>query len=235
MAAVRIQKTWVAYLYLKSRTKAAVVIASMGRRYIARNRYGALVEEGYRIWEQWKDATALIENAKNELLGQQEDNTSSIFSWSKLKSTIFDISTQDDQDGDEDGDMESTRVKMGAATMGAATATDDAHDAESDSLPEVSVSSTPLDSRELPTPAVSPGAHKPRQDAYDNIMLTQAVLKWYKRADPKYKDFFLRRMRQLANGDKSRILKKNLTGSKHTIWETYLDQASAQRIICRWH
>ena len=50
------------------------------------------------------------------------------------------------------------------------------------------------------------------------------VVKWLKQGDKKYKTFFVRRMQQLANGEKSRILRKRLKGSATTIFETYLEQ-----------
>ena len=64
-----------------------------------------------------------------------------------------------------------------------------------------------------------------------NIFLTPAALKWVSTAETKYVNLFLRRVRQLASGQRSRILKKSLTGSKHAIWETYLDMKTAQRIL----
>ena len=69
-------------------------------------------------------------------------------------------------------------------------------------------------------------------ETYINIQYTSHVEKWLKAQQGNvYKDFFVRRMRQLANGDKSRILAKRLSGSKTTIYETYLEQKSGMRIL----
>ncbi|KAL7543061.1 hypothetical protein ACHAXR_012566 [Thalassiosira sp. AJA248-18] len=57
------------------------------------------------------------------------------------------------------------------------------------------------------------------------------VVKFLKRGDQKYKSFFIRRMQQLANGERSRILQKRLVGSCSTIYETYLEQKSGFRIL----
>jgi hypothetical protein len=65
----------------------------------------------------------------------------------------------------------------------------------------------------------------------DQIQLTKEVLKWFDRADSKFRKFFLRRIGQLAQGQRSRILQKHLTGCKTAIWETYLEQKSGQRIL----
>jgi hypothetical protein len=94
---------------------------------------------------------------------------------------------------------------------------DDEEMKEADALPE---GVTSLEEEELPPP------HK-----VDQIQLTKEVLKWFDRADSKYRGFFLRRIRQLSDGERSRILKKHLTGCKTAIWETYLDQKSGQRIL----
>jgi len=55
-----------------------------------------------------------------------------------------------------------------------------------------------------------------------------------KSGDKKYVDFFIRRMKQLSGGERSRILGKRLKGSttaKSPIYETYLEQKSGFRIL----
>jgi hypothetical protein len=66
---------------------------------------------------------------------------------------------------------------------------------------------------------------------FSRIKLTKAVVKWLRQGDNKYREFFVRRMKQLAAGDRSRILAKRLAGSKTIIFETYLEQKSGHRII----
>jgi hypothetical protein len=74
------------------------------------------------------------------------------------------------------------------------------------------------------------------------IHLTHHAVKWLRQGAPKYRAFFVRRMRQLANGDRSRILAKRLHNNNkgsHTnntsqatiIYETYLEQKSGFRIL----
>ncbi|CAB9515456.1 Tetratricopeptide repeat and ankyrin repeat containing 1 [Seminavis robusta] len=65
----------------------------------------------------------------------------------------------------------------------------------------------------------------------DNIKLTKQVLAWIRKNEGKYVDLFLRRIEQLASGQRSRILQKGLVGSNTAIYETYLEQKSAQRIM----
>jgi hypothetical protein len=57
------------------------------------------------------------------------------------------------------------------------------------------------------------------------------VVKFLKQGDPKYKTFFVRRMQQLANGDRSFKTHKRLKGSHSTIFEAYLEQKSGHRIL----
>lgn len=67
---------------------------------------------------------------------------------------------------------------------------------------------------------------------YDRIRFTKDVVKWRDACDPRFRMYFERRIRQLALGDRSRILSKRLTGSKNTtIYETYLEQKSGFRIL----
>jgi hypothetical protein len=56
-------------------------------------------------------------------------------------------------------------------------------------------------------------------------------MKFLRVGDSKYREFFIRRIEQLATGDRSRILAKRLTGSNSIIYETYLEQKSGHRIL----
>jgi len=69
--------------------------------------------------------------------------------------------------------------------------------------------------------------------ALESNKLTAEALKWYKHADPRQSLLFIRRLDQLAAGERSRILNKHLVGSKNfSIFETYLDQGrTALRIL----
>jgi hypothetical protein len=63
---------------------------------------------------------------------------------------------------------------------------------------------------------------------FERIKLTKHVTKWLggvgRGSDVKLRNIFLQRIRQLAAGDKSRILQKKLAGAKNIyIYETYMD------------
>ena len=69
---------------------------------------------------------------------------------------------------------------------------------------------------------------------FKRIHLSGDVVKWLRNGDRKYRDFFIRRMKQLSGGERSRILAKRLNGSttaKVPIYETYLEQKSGFRIL----
>lgn len=63
---------------------------------------------------------------------------------------------------------------------------------------------------------------------FDRIKLTKQVTKWLSGGgrgnDAKLRDIFLQRIKQLAAGDRSRILRKRLAGARNMIiYETYMD------------
>jgi len=69
---------------------------------------------------------------------------------------------------------------------------------------------------------------------FKRIHFSGDVVRWIRRGDPKYVGLFVKRMRQLSGGERSRILAKRLNGSttsKVPIYETYLEQKSGQRIL----
>ena len=65
----------------------------------------------------------------------------------------------------------------------------------------------------------------------ERVKLTKDVVKWLRVADTKYKEFFVRRVRQLAAGERGRKLAKRLVGCQSLIYESYLEQKSGHRIL----
>jgi len=69
---------------------------------------------------------------------------------------------------------------------------------------------------------------------HTNIMYTENVKKWLRGpAGGRYRDLFVKRMKQLSRGERSRILAKRLKGTSKTVtvFETYLEQKSGKRIL----
>jgi hypothetical protein len=70
--------------------------------------------------------------------------------------------------------------------------------------------------------------------AETTIHLTSDVVKWIRQSDGKFRELFVRRIKQLQKGDRSRILAKSLKGSKSIIFETYLEQRWGYiDLVCR--
>jgi hypothetical protein len=113
--------------------------------------------------------------------------------------------------------------KLRAAAVDAAI---ESRDEESESLQQISLLSADMigDSLGMPTKRLD----EVEKLDFDRFKLTLEVTKWLQGAgrgnDAKLRKIFQQRMRQLAAGDKSRILQKKLVGSKNmTIYETYMD------------
>jgi len=69
---------------------------------------------------------------------------------------------------------------------------------------------------------------------HTNILYTESVKKWLQgSAGGGYRALFVKRMKQLSNGERSRILAKRLkVASKNfAVFETYLEQKSGKRIL----
>ena len=230
------------------RTRAATSIEALGRGFLARRRarlirtsaqiigtfalgrvarlrhYPAIragVEEWSRVQQLWAPVLRSIENA--------EARSNGFFSWAALKSSTYDISQAEaDEDAkainkriDEARDLQASDEENEDDNVGDTVGEKEAR--EKIALKSTSENKiyTEEECDELPS------------DSYDDILLTASVLKWFRNSDSLYKGFFLRRMRQFANGEyeRSQKLRKLLRGSKHVIWECYLEQKVAQRIL----
>jgi hypothetical protein len=155
--------------------------------------------------------------------------------WVSLKNASFDFSRLFQED-DED---ETSQVVLDATK----SATKDFSDASAGVLPDVEDAGSPsgaapdpnCNDRDVCNEEGSTEVAERSSSAleFENIKLTAEALKWYKHADPRLSMLFLRRLEQLAAGDRSRILNKHLVGSKNfSIFETYLDQGrTALRIL----
>jgi len=200
------------------------VIERLARGYVARRRYGPTIRAGVEEWRQvqecWIPVLRRVEEA--------EERSNGFFSWAALKNKSYDISQ-----AEADEDAKETNKRIDAARDRQASDDENENDSVGDvgedearrRIDEELVNENKIyveeECDELPS------------DSYDNILLTASVLKWFKKADTPFKGFFLRRMRQFANGEyeRSQKLRKLLRGSKHIIWECYLEQKVAQRIL----
>jgi ankyrin repeat protein len=62
--------------------------------------------------------------------------------------------------------------------------------------------------------------------------MTKYAWKWVEKSDPKYRGFFIAKVKRLAAGDRSRTMAKRLKGTTaKAVFETYLEQKSGHRIL----
>jgi len=67
---------------------------------------------------------------------------------------------------------------------------------------------------------------------HTKIRFTSDAVKWIKQGDAKYLSFFIKKMVRLSRGERSHKLAKPLVGPKNkTVYETYLENKSGQRIL----
>ena len=150
------------------------------------------------------------------------------FSWMAIKQQEHDIVRAEDVVDDMDMFSETTqKLREAATSLLTAAAQSDEHlggvDTEEDCVDD-----------EQSSEYEEEQTSRQEWQAVGNLVLikfTSDVVKWLRRADSKYREFFVRRIEQLASGQRSRILNKRLTGCKTTIYETYLEQKSGHRIL----
>lgn len=207
------------------RILSTIRINAVVRGFLARKRYGDAIEAGFGEWkrvkEQWTPVRCCVTKARA--------SDSGLFSWRNLKKTTFDISQAEDYDEDKET---TSRIDAACDRLASDNENDDGNAEEStEDVSDDDKVAAPAKIAMLPS--TSQECEKLPLGAYDNIMLTRSVLKWFDRQDPIYQGFFLRRMRQFATGEyeRSQKLRKNLTGCKHIIYEAYLEQKVAQRIL----
>lgn len=208
------------------RILSSIKINAVVRGFLARRRYGDAIRVGFEEWkhvnELWGPVRLCVTKASASDAG--------LFSWYNIKKMTFDINQAEERD-EEDQEVTS---RVDAAREGLASDDDnDDGNAEESANDGPDHDNAAVSAKTVVRLLPSEECDRLPLDAYDNIMLTRSVIKWFNRADSVYRGFFLRRMRQFANGEyeRSQKLRKNLTGCKHIIYEAYLEQKVAQRIL----
>ncbi|KAL9182922.1 hypothetical protein ACHAXT_004201 [Thalassiosira profunda] len=70
-----------------------------------------------------------------------------------------------------------------------------------------------------------------REIDWSQFLVTSHVVKFIRNGDPKYREIFVKRMKQLGAGERSYKLQKPLKGFESVIYEVYLEQKSGFRIL----
>jgi hypothetical protein len=187
-----------------------VLIQKMSRGYFARKIHCRALfyrlEESQRFNVIWAASISLL-----------PDSTSDTFGWEAVRVRTNDISYAEvEQDTMTKLDEALSRVVLDDSAEGNYDDSLTCQESEDDTTIKLDVTE---------------GDVAEERQWSNKFQITSHVVKFLKSGDPLYRSFFVRRMRQLANGDRSRILQKRLKGSQTTIFETYLEQKSGFRIL----
>ncbi|KAG7361350.1 UvrD-like helicase [Nitzschia inconspicua] len=200
-----------------------IKLQSWIRMIFIRRKHKDELQERFKLLREYIGTWGKLEEYVQNKLPEYEE-----YNWEDIKLKRLDRIHVENELIDEE-ELQNTNKKLESAIVTALELGDeDPRPLEQESY-EVQAQPGDDEADAIPTGETTlpiPPAHK-----IDQIQLTKDVLKWLDRQDSKYRGFFIRRICQLADGERSRILKKHLTGTKTAIWETYLDQKSGQRIL----
>jgi hypothetical protein len=120
---------------------------------------------------------------------------------------------------DENGNLADTDEKLNKALAGALEVDDDVDsDLEDEAEPDLDDT---MKNSSTETPMID----------WSQFMITSHVCKFLKNGDTKYREIFVKKMKQLAKGERSHKLQKPLQGCESVVYETYLENKSGWRIL----
>ena len=154
---------------LATRIVLSIKINALIRRFLSKRRHGPAIKAGFEEWKlvnkQWNPVKACV--AAKALCP-----TSSLFSWQNLKKTAFDIN-QAEEDKEINARIDAAREEF---------TSDDESDKENDEDEQSEDSTSNNKILSAPKPAMSDDHYqecdKLLAKKYDNILLSQAALKW---------------------------------------------------------
>ncbi len=198
---------------IQQSTNAAIIIQSVMRAYATRKLFANVImqrmEESQRFSTLWDRVIAVVDNAA----------TATATSWADIRERLIDIKV-----GLDDEMLDDTDQKLSVAMEEAVLDESDGEDY--DFVPDDATDLKKLVPHDGGTEELNSSSNQ-----WLSFQMTSHVVKFLQQGDKKYRSFFVRRMRQLASGERSRILQKPLKGSKTHIFETYLEQKSGHRIL----
>jgi len=141
--------------------------------------------------------------------------------WEALRETQYDFVGQMEPADVEllSARMQTLNVATNQALDGASILEDEDDDTDKDEGVNRTASTLSSQTRDSCEPPVT------------SVRFTKDVAKWLRTADAKYKAFFVRRLQQLAAGERGRKLAKRLLGTQSHIYESYLEMKSGFRIL----
>jgi hypothetical protein len=144
-------------------------------------------------------------------------------SWASIKTLQYENMTID-EDEDSQHSRRITAAKLEAASANALSSVENGSEGDDMDIGVDNAASGEKLFEELEEVEFTPSN-------FDNIKVTKEVIKWVTQGDPKFRDIFIRKIKELAAGERSKTKAKRLMGCKKTIFETYLEQKSGSRIL----
>lgn len=214
-SATIIQKTARSYTSRMRWYKLAVsvkLVQTLVRGHIARKIHGDAVQTRlleYRHFASvWKPVA--------DLAAKQASEPQSLTGWAFVREAI---NLKKTVDVDEDGNLVDTHEKLNKALAGALEETGDIeNDLQDDDI-------------ESDSENIEPDNHRSQSIDWSQFQVTHHVTKFIKNGDAKFREIFVKKIKQLGRGERSHKLQKPLQGCESVIYETYLENRSGWRIL----
>ncbi len=198
----------------RKRRDSAAIVQRFFRGYSARNIYGEKVQERLvqlrhftSVWKQAVEAAAELASSTPSLTG-----------WALVRDEVNMKKAEE-----EDEDMAEIDEKLSKAQAGALEEEDEVEDEsieEESDLEDDTMKNNIIEAQE-----------KLAMIDWSQFQVTSHVRKFLKNGDTKYREIFVKKMTQLAKGERSHKLQKPLQGCESVIYETYLENKSGWRIL----
>jgi hypothetical protein len=205
-----------AYTKWRRLRDSAILVQTISRGYLARKVYGDAVQtrmlEFQHFASVWKPTADLVRQRASAPL-------QSLSGWALVREKV---NLKKTEDIDEDGNLVGTNEKLNKALAGALSETNkdepiDDTESESDLENEI------------------PKDHTNRirdiEIDWSQFQVTHHVCKFLRNGDAKFREIFVKKMKQLGRGERSHKLQKPLQGCESIIYETYLENKSGWRIL----
>lgn len=211
------------YITSKRRQKlkdSATRVQKVIRGYEARKIHGQEVEtilsEFRRFTSVWKPAVKLAAELASA-------SPQSLSGWAFVRDGF---NMKKTEEFDEDGNLAETDEKLNKALAGAlAESHNDSEDDTTDEEVDSDEDDKPENNKMMGT-----NNEIPKID-WSQFQVTHHVCRFLKRGDKAYREIFVKKMKQLAKGERSHKLQKPLQGCQSVIYETYLENKSGWRIL----
>jgi len=141
--------------------------------------------------------------------------------WAQVRERI-DVKKMESMD--EDGNLADTDEKLNRALMGALNEESEAEESEEEEI------ESKFDDLTMEENNAEVEKNFTKID-WSQFQVTAHVVKFMKTGDAKYREIFVKKMKQLAKGERSHKLQKPLKGCESIIYESYLENKSGFRIL----